>query len=84
MKIYTKAGDKGMTSLIGGGKVYKSSPRVCAYGDVDELNAVLGIVHTFTPHPPIRNALRDIQSTLFSLGAQLASPDEKNQRRRGR
>ena len=74
MKIYTKTGDKGTTGLYGGGRVSKSSPRIAAYGDVDELNATLGLVRAETPHEPIRKAIGEIQLTLFTLGAQLASP----------
>jgi cob(I)alamin adenosyltransferase len=74
MKIYTKTGDQGETGLYGGMRVSKFSPRVKAYGDVDELNSVLGRVVAETPHDPFRQSLRDIQSHLFVLGAQLASP----------
>jgi cob(I)alamin adenosyltransferase len=74
MKIYTKTGDKGTTGLFGGGRVSKSSPRISAYGEIDELNALLGIVCAETTHEPIRTTLVQIQSALFTLGAQLASP----------
>lgn len=76
MKIYTKTGDKGTTGLFGGGRVSKSSPRIAAYGEIDELNAILGIVCAETPHEPIRTALTQVQSALFTLGAQLASPSK--------
>jgi cob(I)alamin adenosyltransferase len=74
MKIYTKTGDKGTTGLYGGARVSKSAPRISAYGDIDELNAILGVVRAETPHDAIKKALADIQTTLFTLGAQLASP----------
>lgn len=76
MKIYTKTGDKGTTGLFGGGRVSKSSPRISAYGEIDELNSILGIVCAVTPHEPIRTALIQVQSALFTLGAQLASPSK--------
>jgi len=79
VKIYTKSGDEGQTGLYGGKRVSKDSPRISAYGEVDELNAVVGIARAETVHEPIRKALADVQATLFTLGAQLASlvPDPK-------
>lgn len=74
MKIYTKTGDEGTTGLFGGKRVAKDSPRIAAYGDVDELNALLGLAAAETRHEPIRKALTDVQVCLFTLGAQLASP----------
>jgi cob(I)alamin adenosyltransferase len=74
LKIYTKTGDQGTTGLFGGGRVSKSAPRITAYGEVDELNAVLGIVRAETAHEPIRISITEIQGHLFTLGAQLASP----------
>jgi len=74
MKIYTKTGDKGMTGLYGGSRVAKDSPRIAAYGDIDELNASLGVAAALTPHEPIRKAIAEVQTILFTLGAQLASP----------
>lgn len=74
MKIYTKTGDTGTTGLYGGERVGKSSPRITAYGEIDELNAVLGVVCATTPHAPIRDSLSQVQSALFTVGAQLASP----------
>lgn len=75
VKIYTKTGDQGMTGLFGGGRVFKHSPRIAAYGDIDELNALLGVACAESTHPPIRQSLTEIQSHLFTLGAQLASPN---------
>ena len=75
MKIYTKTGDSGTTGLFGGGRVKKHSPRITAYGDVDEVNSVIGIAMAHSNHDVIRNSLLEVQSTLFTLGAQLASPN---------
>lgn len=74
MKIYTKTGDKGLTSLFGGQRVYKSHSRIDAYGTVDELNSVLGIARTAQPHQPIETLLERLQNDLFVLGADLATP----------
>ena len=75
MKIYTKTGDKGMTGLYGGARVPKDSPRIAAYGDIDELNAMLGVARAETPLEPIKKSLGEIQTSLFTIGAQLASPN---------
>lgn len=75
MKIYTKTGDGGETALFGGGRVPKSSPRVAAYGDVDELNAWLGAARAWCMDPEIRAALERIQGELFVVGAILATPN---------
>ncbi len=83
MKIYTKTGDKGATGLFGGARVSKSSLRVQAYGEVDELNAAIGLVCAETEHMPIQQSLLEVQNTLFVLGAQLASPGQKSARRVG-
>lgn len=77
MKIYTKTGDAGTTSLFGGTRVSKSDPRVAAYGDVDELNAHLGLARTSADDAEIAAALLELQRDLFALGAQLADPSEK-------
>lgn len=74
MKIYTKTGDEGMTGLWGGARVAKNSQRVSAYGDVDELNAILGVVISETSQEPIQKALKEVQVSLFIAGAQLAAP----------
>ena len=76
LKIYTKTGDGGDTGLFGGGRVRKNGVRVEAYGTVDELNSVLGIVRTFTLPDPAAEWLRRVQNDLFSLGADLATPLE--------
>jgi cob(I)alamin adenosyltransferase len=75
MKIYTKTGDSGGTGLFGGGRVQKDDPRVEAYGDVDELNAVLGMARALEPLPRVDEVLVPIQRDLFSIGALLATPD---------
>jgi cob(I)alamin adenosyltransferase len=75
MKIYTKTGDRGDTGLFGGGRVPKDDPRVVAYGDVDELNAVLGMARSIETMPRIDEVLVPIQRDLFAIGALLATPD---------
>lgn len=75
MKIYTRTGDRGETSLFGAGRVPKDDPRVAAYGDVDELNSVLGLVRATQPIELFDPLLQAIQRDLFSIGGQLASPD---------
>ena len=75
MRIYTKTGDGGDTGLFGGGRVPKDDARVEAYGDVDELNAVLGVARSTNPVSRIDDLLLSIQRDLFSIGALLATPD---------
>jgi cob(I)alamin adenosyltransferase len=75
MKIYTKTGDSGDTGLFGGPRASKDSPRIEAYGTVDELNSVLGIVRAQGLDAPIDALVSQIQNDLFALGAQLATPD---------
>jgi cob(I)alamin adenosyltransferase len=75
MKIYTKTGDRGETALFGGGRVPKDHPRVAAYGDVDELNSVLGVVRATEPIEFFDPLLESIQRDLFSIGGHLATPD---------
>jgi len=74
MKIYTRKGDKGETGLIGGTRMLKSALRVEAYGEVDELNAVLGWIRAKLTDETIREELLQIQRDLFAVGAQLADP----------
>nr|WP_300168006.1 cob(I)yrinic acid a,c-diamide adenosyltransferase [uncultured Flavonifractor sp.] len=74
--LYTKTGDKGQTSLVGGARVSKDSPRVECYGTIDEANSMLGLAYAQTDRAYIRTTLHTIQGRLFSLGAELAS-DEK-------
>jgi cob(I)alamin adenosyltransferase len=75
MKIYTKTGDAGSTGLFGGGRVPKDDVRVEAYGDVDELNAVIGMARSVEAMPRIDEVLVPIQRDLFAIGALLATPD---------
>jgi cob(I)alamin adenosyltransferase len=76
-KIYTKTGDKGTTSLIGGTKVFKNNIRIETYGTVDELNSYLGLVADYTPDEHQRNVLKQIQNRLFVIGASLACDPDK-------
>lgn len=75
MKIYTKTGDRGETGLFGGPRVGKDAPRIEAYGTVDELNSVLGLVRAQLAAGEIDVLAARIQNDLFALGAQLATPD---------
>lgn len=76
MKIYTKTGDDGTTGLFGAARVRKDDARVSAYGDVDELNSALGLARCECDgEPQIALLLAELQSELFTLGAQLATPD---------
>ncbi len=75
MKIYTRTGDDGTTGLLGPGRVLKSARRVEAYGEVDELNAVLGRVRAHDVERWLDADLARIQAQLFQLGAELAAPD---------
>jgi cob(I)alamin adenosyltransferase len=75
VKIYTKTGDGGETSLFGGGRAAKSHQRVAAYGDVDELNAAIGVVAAADPRDLEAELLRETQRDLLAIGSLLASPD---------
>jgi cob(I)alamin adenosyltransferase len=77
MKIYTKTGDKGKTSLIGGTKVSKGHLRIEAYGTVDELNSWIGLCCDHTEDGKSRTTLREIQDRLFTIGSTLASDPVK-------
>ena len=81
MKIYTRRGDAGQTDLFGGERVGKDALRVGAYGDVDELNATLGVAIAAGMDPALAPALARIQSRLFDLGASLATPDAAHRRK---
>ncbi len=80
MKIYTKTGDAGDTGLFGGGRVPKSHPRVEAYGDVDELNATIGVARATGDDAEIDALLLRVQQDLFAIGALLATPDRERMR----
>jgi cob(I)alamin adenosyltransferase len=75
MKIYTKTGDGGDTGLFAGPRVRKDHPRIEAYGTVDELNSVLGLVRADDPPRDLDCVLSAIQHDLFTLGAELATPE---------
>lgn len=74
MKIYTKGGDKGKTSLFGGERVEKNNPRLEAYGTIDELNSILGFAIANELHSKTKNIILNIQNNLFVIGAELATP----------
>jgi cob(I)alamin adenosyltransferase len=75
VKIYTRTGDRGETSLFGGARVPKNDPRIEAYGTVDELNSVIGVVLAIESDAQLLGAqLLDVQCDLFEIGAHLASP----------
>lgn len=76
-KIYTKTGDKGATSLIGGTRVPKNHIRIESYGTVDELNSYLGMVNDMVDNETIRGWVREIQDRLFTIGSVLATTPEK-------
>jgi cob(I)alamin adenosyltransferase len=76
-KIYTRTGDKGSTSLIGGTRVPKNHIRIESYGTVDELNSYLGVVNDACSIAEVREWLREIQDRLFTLGAELATAPDK-------
>lgn len=81
MKIYTKTGDKGETSLFGGERVQKNNQRINAYGTIDELNAFIGFAITEIKSSEIKEVLLDLQNKLFTVGSDLATPDtEKNKK----
>jgi cob(I)alamin adenosyltransferase len=84
MKLYTRGGDAGETSLFGGARVRKDDPRIWAYGEVDELNAALGLAVADLPDDATRERLRRVQSELFDIGAELATPDLDTNASRGR
>ena len=75
MKIYTKTGDGGETGLFGGGRVPKDDLRVEAYGQVDEVNAALGLALALEPAEFEATLLQTVQRDLFTIGAELSSPD---------
>jgi cob(I)alamin adenosyltransferase len=78
--IVTRTGDDGTTGLAGGSRVSKDSPRVWAYGTVDELNSAIGVVRSLNADPDLDARLRHIQNDLFNLGGELATPPDKFQK----
>ena len=79
--VYTKTGDKGTTSLVGGSRVPKTHIRLEAYGTVDELNSNLGLLNTYLQNETDRNFILGIQHKLFAIGSHLATDQEKTQLR---
>ncbi len=81
-RIYTKTGDKGQTSLVGGSRVSKSEPRLVAYGTLDELNSYLGVVRVHLSDLGAERSVfeahvQNVQNNLFNIGSHLACEDEK-------
>ncbi len=76
-KIYTKTGDLGKTSLIGGTKVPKSHIRIDTYGTVDELNSWVGVIGDYCTDIQLKNILKEIQDRLFTVGSSLACDPDK-------
>lgn len=83
MKIYTRRGDAGQTDLFGGDRVGKDAARVAAYGDVDETNAAIGVAVAAGIDADLDAPMAQIQSTLFDLGASLATPDPAHRKKAG-
>jgi len=84
VKIYTRTGDEGETSLMGGGRVAKDHLRVAAYGDVDETNAAIGLVRSTAPADFEDALLGDVQRDLFAIGGALATPEPERLKPRQR
>jgi cob(I)alamin adenosyltransferase len=80
MKIYTKTGDKGMTSLIGGTRLSKAHVRIDAYGTVDELNSYIGLLRDQPVNEGRKELLKEIQDRLFTIGSHLASESDRSKR----
>ena len=76
-KIYTKTGDNGKTSLIGGTKVPKSDSRIDSYGTVDELNSYIGLVSDYLTEEHTKTMLKEVQDRLFTIGSSLACDPDK-------
>jgi cob(I)alamin adenosyltransferase len=84
VKIYTKTGDKGDTKLFDGTEVRKNDSRVEAYGQVDELNSLIGAAASFLSDSELKEMLFGIQRDLFSVGAQLADPSQHGKKPKSR
>ena len=84
MKIYTKTGDSGTTSLYGGTRVKKYNLRIESYGTVDELNSYIGLIKDQEISDTNKNSLLKIQNELFTLGSMLATPPEKETLKNGK
>lgn len=77
MKIYTRTGDDGTTQLLAAGRVSKQHPRIATVGDLDELNATLGVAVSLNPSEPLAEWLALVQEELFTLGAAVATPESR-------
>ena len=77
MKVYTKTGDNGTTALFGGNRVPKDHARIESYGTVDELNSYIGLIRDQEINPHYKSILIEVQDRLFTVGAILATPPEK-------
>ncbi len=84
MKIYTKTGDRGETSLFGGERVKKFNIRLDAYGTIDELNSYIGLIRSQDISFSLKENLIQIQSELFTIGAMLATPQDKEKLKSGK
>jgi cob(I)alamin adenosyltransferase len=80
-KIYTKTGDKGMTSLVGGTRISKDHLKIETYGTVDELNSWIGVLRDSPENASRKDILKEIQDRLFTLGADLAAEPEQTKRK---
>lgn len=80
IKIYTKTGDKGQTSLLGGKRVSKADLRIEAYGTVDELNTHVGLLRDFIEEDEVKRILSEIQDRLFTIGSELAADPDKDKK----
>ena len=80
-KIYTKGGDKGETSLVGGTRISKDHDKIEAYGTVDELNAWIGVLSDAPENTSRKEVLKEIQDRLFTIGAELASEPDQNRKK---
>jgi cob(I)alamin adenosyltransferase len=83
VSIYTRRGDAGETDLFGGPRVGKEQLRVAVYGEVDELNALLGVCAAKTKHDDLQQILQEVQRLLFDLGAYVATPDARRREKSG-
>lgn len=83
MKVYTKTGDKGTTSLFGGTRVPKDHARIESYGTVDELNSYIGLIRDQEINTSYKAILIEVQDRLFTVGAILATPPEKEVKKNG-
>lgn len=81
MKIYTKTGDQGTTSLVGGTRLSKAHVRIEAYGTVDELNAYIGLLRDQPVNEARRDLLKEVQDRLFTIGSHLASEPDQTRKR---